>query len=191
MAAITHDPVSAGSAIDHLKSLLLEKQRPIDMLVISHDDCVVNGRLAEVIDAEDSVIFPVPQPRWDDTLTGVAAWAVSEANVGQMLVVGHSMSAAGGVPNAHRFSKYPLDDQGTGSSDSCGRLVASVKRAQLESHQAKQHFMTQVSDLCEVEAVQDAIAGGRLKIHALFYLAESGVFLSYDATRQSFRPLLG
>lgn len=97
-------------------------------------------------------------------------WAVSEAGVTTLTLVGHSQAAS--IPIGQ--SGQPFD---------------ITQRARLHNERVEASKLKLKDDYARCSsfsAVSDLLATGQLSIHALFYLQESGAFLKLDIESEEF-----
>ncbi len=167
----------------------IEKRHRTDWLVIAHPDSAMLDRLCEAIGADESMLLPIAQRDWNldrSELRETVQWSAEFGNAKRILLVGHSQ---GGPQEQAWTNDKPTHPTRDGASRYGGRLMDGVIRVQQRLQQAKDHFVEQLNQLCEIVEVQDQIAKGQLDLVALFYIAETGAFLKFDLASQSFEPL--
>ncbi len=69
------------------------------------------------------------------------------------------------------------------------RLLDGAKRVEDDIKRSKEHFAGQITLLCEVESVLNAMLKGRLRLHTLFYVSLSGTFQVFDLISHEFRSI--
>lgn len=171
--------------IQRMKEVCLPTDVPISWVVLADDDPVMLRRLAGALQREAGVIFPIPQALWDagdDLLKEAILWLVGERGIGNLVLVGNS---AGGVAVSE-----PIVAGQPAWSESTDELITRVNRAQRLRAQVEERFATQVNSLFATPEIEVAVARGTLRMHALYYRAESGVFAAYDPQASSFRVLI-
>ena len=106
-------------------------------------------------------------------LADAIAWAATEADVISLTLVGHSMAAT-----------IPLDNL-VGSPGLLERMQTYSERV----NASKLKLKDDLARFSRHSQVEPLLIEGKLTIHALFYLQESGVFLKYDLESDEFGPL--
>ena len=154
-----------------------------DWLVVAHDDIKLLRKLGEIVPGDESITMKVAQSDWqceEDSLPEAILWALQEGGMKTLLMIGHSA----GCPGANQGSKSA---QSSVSPDACyTKLMTGAKRVQERTSASKKHFAEQLEQLCQVKPIHDAIVAGDLKLHGLFYVAQSGTFLKYDMANGQF-----
>lgn len=192
MTMLAPETKAAGPCLAHLQSVIEAKQSDVEWLVITHNDPMMIRRLSAVIDENSSAVLQMPQSNWDldgFALPEAVKWSIAEAGVKHLLLLGHSMGATSetaGLPAAAGPQATAVSKD---TQSSYSRLLEGARGVQMEISHSKAHFADQVAHLCEIEEVQDAIADGRLHLHCLFYVAQSGTFLLFDIVQQQFQAL--
>jgi hypothetical protein len=171
--------------LQRMKEACSQTEAPISWVVFADDEPVMLRRLAGALQREAAVILPIPQALWDAEdalLEDAILWLIRERGIGNLVLVGNS---AAGVPVSEPFvAGQPLRRESTED------LFAQVHRAQRLKAQVEEHFARQVASLLAVPEIDLAVARCTMKMHALYYRAESGVFAVYDPRTISFRVLI-
>ena len=192
MTALMSETKPVGPCLTSLQGLFEDKHASLNWLVIAHDDAVMLRRLPDAIDERSAAMLRVPQANWSFSggdLAETVAWSVSQAGLKQLLLMGHSQ-----VGSPQHAASWIGGSFGTSNADadqrsSSNRLLAGAKQVQAQIQRSKEHFAAQVGELFKIEEVRQAIAAGNLKLHALFYLEQSGAFLKFDIASGNFEPL--
>ncbi len=162
-----------------------EPQQSIDSLVIAHDDPHMMRGLAEATSDSAAALIPWPQRDWDaadGNLSETIDWVVRRLEVKGVILVAHSR---GGTPWQR------MGSLGDGAwKGRTNRLLARASTAQEDLQHAKDLVRQRVQQLCELPSVSRGIASGELLLNGLLYVAESGLFLIYDADCDDFRALM-
>lgn len=181
--------------IEHLsESLAAQDLESADCLVLAHQDDILAKRLAPISKYHRTLSIHKSQAEWqfdESELAAAIGWAIKEGGIRSLYLCGHTFG----------FSKNPLlpGDRFSDSSDPdnekeeiadriwmLGRLMDNQNRLQ----NAKIHFAEQVHQMLELPDVQRALQQRSLKIHALFFLAQAGTFMSFDPNSGEFSPLI-
>jgi hypothetical protein len=171
--------------LQRLKEVCMQSDVPVSWVVFADDDPVMLRRLAAALQRESAVILPIPQALWEADgalLKDAILWLIGETGSCNLVLVGNS---AAGVPVSEPFV--------AGQSvrrEMTEDLFTQVQRAQRLKAQVEEHFARQISSLLAVPEIDLAVARGTLRMHALYYRAESGVFAAYDPRTRSFRVLI-
>lgn len=70
-------------------------------------------------------------------------------------------------------------------------ILRRVERRLRQIRSAQDFVVQQLASLHQMPAIREALAGGRLTLHGVFYLADSGSYLRYDAVAGRFLPVEG
>ncbi|QDV75570.1 hypothetical protein [Botrimarina mediterranea] len=179
------DASESNLHLQRLQEVCLQTNVPISWVVFADDDPVMLRRLAGALQRESAVILPIPQALWEadgDLLKDAILWLIKERRIANLALVGNS---AAGVPVSDPFV--------TGQSaprETTEELFTQVQRAQRLKAQVENHFARQIHSLLAVPEIDLAVDGGVLRMHALYYRDESGVFAAYDPLTSSFRVLV-
>ncbi|MBD3673842.1 MAG: hypothetical protein HUJ26_09990 [Planctomycetaceae bacterium] len=195
MISNVKEQASKNAYIQKLReSLIARELDSADCLILAHQDDVLAKRLAPISKYHRTLAIHESQAEWhfdESELAAAIGWALREGGIRSLYICGHTFG----------FSKNPLlsDDRFSEYSDleknkdeiadrlwMLGRLMGNQKRLQ----NAKNHFADQVHQILELPVVQRAIQRGNLKIHALFFLAQAGTFMSFDPNSGEFSPLI-
>ena len=130
------------------------------------------------------------QPDWQQTV----GWAVGEAGVSHLLLVGHSQSVAEQAAGGHESSdtgiaRRPISGSRSVNGFATERLFNGARQVQLQLRQARQHYSEQVAAACQVPPVAESLQQGKLQLHTLFYMAQTNAFHHFDVKNGQFRPL--
>lgn len=159
----------------------------VEYLVIAHHDPRLVTSLSEALGEESAAVLEVSQDVWDfrsPLWSEAIEWGLEQGKVEKLVLVGSSQ-AAGAVSRASLLCTKRAPQQ----DSSYRRLVAGTHRYRAVVSEAQENFAEQVKELLRVPAVQQRYPVGEIDLHALFYRAESGIFLAYDAGSGLFRPL--
>ena len=170
----------SSHSIDHLQHAIIDDNSTIDWLLISHDDPDVRSRLAKAAAMESSGMLTMPQSQWDfqsGDLPSLLDCAAARGGVQRLWLVGHSEGC----------DDDPVD--GSARSETGHRLIGAARSMLNKASRAKDDFASKVKSLHQHPAVQQAVADGELRVHALFYLAHCKTFLLYNPATNEFRPL--
>lgn len=184
----------ANPYVEELREQLAHQERSaVDWLVIAHNDVQLIQRLADALAGSSAAVLQLPQSSWDfegQTLPAAIEWAVCETNPQGVVLAGHSQcscpSEAARVFNRRARVAETLPCSPEASYE---RLLDGAEQVLARLQHAKEHLAAQVTHLCELPEVAQRLSGHTFQVHALFYIAEGGIFLVYDLPRNTFRPL--
>jgi len=177
---------STNSHIALLESVFAQAKTPVEWLVIAHNDSRMIQSLSASMTGESVAILELSQDLWateEQELVETIEWALQQGSVGNLLFAGHSQ------PGGSK-SRASLVDEGGKTQSSYGRLLAGVRRSNAQIQNAQQKIAAQVQRMSQVPVVHSRWVNAELTIYGLFYRAEDGVFLAYDADNDKFRPLV-
>jgi hypothetical protein len=190
MSALAHAPTNfSPSYLSSLQSLVQDQQEEMDWLVITHDDPQVVRRMSNAIEGKEAVMIQVPQSRWDlsnGDLANTISWSIAQGKIRHLLLAGYSAAAESSEDAAEHVGG---DSSRTGAS-AYGRLVAGAKKMRHQIQQSKNDFVWRVGRLESIPEVREAIDSGQLELHLLFYVEESGTFLTFDRSSGEFLPIV-
>ncbi|PAY21135.1 hypothetical protein CKO51_02265 [Rhodopirellula sp. SM50] len=170
----------SSHSIDRVQHAITEDESTIDWLLIAHDDPDLHSRLAKAAAMESSCMLTVHQSQWEFQSAGLASLldsAVARSGVQRLWLVGHSEGC----------DDDPLEDSAQGETGH--QLIGAARTMLNKASRAKDDFASKVKSLHQHPAVQQAVADGDLRVHALFYLAHCKTFLMYNSATHEFRPL--
>ena len=157
-----------------LDSSLIRRLRSQPMLLLRTEGNTVPQHSAascELLDAID---------------TAIHNWAVA-----QVVVCGHSGCAA--MDTAVAVEQFENPSGGPPSTRSTrsffGSMLGRMARAADATARAKQHALQQLENLRTYPSIRPRLEAGDVRLSALMFLHESGVFLEYDRRKDAFRPL--
>lgn len=179
------DTSESNLHLQRLKEVCMLTDVPISWVVFADDDPIMLRRLAGALRREAAVILPIPQVLWDEDaalLEDAILWLIGERGIGNLVLVGNSGASAS--------MSEPFVTGQPARRENPKELFTQVHRAQRLKAQVEEHFARQVSSLLAVPEIDLAVARGAMKMHALYYRAESGVFAVYDPRTSSFRVLI-
>ncbi len=175
------------------QQLRRQGQYPIDWLVIAHEEPQLLQRLADALAASSAVLLPLSQAAWNDeeeTLQAVVEWAIREADVHAIVLVGHSQSSA--CPK-HLVMKSDWNGEASGPRDAkqagWNRLTSRIAHGQDHLRRAKQHLADQVIRLADNRQRWQQDSENVPAICGLFYMAENDSFLALEPDTREFRCL--
>ena len=176
---------SANPHVSVLDAAVRDAAKSVEWLVIAHNDPRMLQSLNMAL--TNAAILEISQDTWDfenGPLAEALEWALEELPLKNVMLVGNSQSE-GGECRAEMASEA-AKPAGHGYE----RLIAGVQSRSARNRGAQQRFEDHVRSMKRVPTLRDRSAAGDLAVHTLFYRAESGLFLAYDADAQIFRPLV-
>ncbi|QEF96038.1 hypothetical protein Mal15_00640 [Stieleria maiorica] len=173
-------PYYTGGSVKCLQDALIDASKTVDWLIISHDDPKVHDRIMRVPGSQSSCLLTVPQFQWNfqtGELVSLLERAIDRSGVQRLLLVGHSDSPVDDSESSFQRTKTPR------------RLFDATRSMLTRAQHAKNDFADRVNSISLHPTVHRGLAGGQLRVHALFYLAHSEAFLLFDPSTNEFRPL--
>lgn len=193
MSSVLSDPNQVNPYLRRLQDSSSVFQDSCQCLVISHNDSKLVVRMTQALD-KYSAMLQLPQPDWDfenPRLVDAIRWALQSVGVRQIALVGHSaVRHSGTLSENGRQESASGESNHSEQSSFYNRLIAGVTQRQNQIQEAKDIFAEQFLKFLEIPDVQQRREQDALVVHGLFYLADSGVFLSFDAQSRTFHPLM-
>ena len=182
-------PQTTNSYIELLEKVLSSSQKPVEYLMISHNDSSMVKAVSKALAHESAAVLEISQDTWDyrwEELTEMVEWALQNADLKHVVLVGHSQvgssktkaSLIGGESEKERMSLNSYD-----------RLIAKMKEVNAHNLDTKKQFASHVQALSQVPLVRDRVEINELAVYGLFYRSEGDVFLVYELETDAFRPL--
>jgi len=171
-----------------LESVFAEATKPIEWLVIAHNDAQMLRSLSSALAGKSAAILELSQDTWDfedEDLPDTIEWALQQGHLTNLLLAGSSL-AGGPMSRASQFASEPISGRGS----SYVKLLAGVQRSNTRNRAAQARFAEHIQRMSQIPVVHNRWSSGELAVYGLFYRAESGLFLAYDADADTFRPLL-
>lgn len=172
------------------ESLATQQLDSAECLILIHQDDVLQERLSPVMQCLDSLVLQIPQGAWqfgESHLAAAISWAIREAGIRSIYVCGHSfVTSENSTPGTSNNPGAVEEDENANRLWMLGRLLDNQDRLQ----RAKSHFAHQIDQLINVPAVRSALQDSELRLHALFFLAQAGAFMSYNPNTQEYQPLI-
>ena len=156
----------------------------IDCLVIAHADTGMIRRLVDALESESTVVLPLNQNDWSDSLAEIVLWA-AEQQINHVVVAGHSQAVAP-APQPQIFHRGRPAEPGTGGFQ---RVVAGARSMNNHSRASRQQFAALMRDLIDSESLKNADCDDTFRLAPLFYVAHSDSFLRFRFEDESFVPL--
>jgi len=106
-------------------------------------------------------------------------YALEQLEVSDLVLCGHSFTVAS---DNHQFSSLKNDSQALAGN----RLLDRVRSREQINVTRRQQVLELVHLVSQNPLVQQMIAAGQLKLHAFFYMTESGLYQKYDPAIRKF-----
>lgn len=176
---------STNPLLDSLQQAWRKSGGKAKWLVIAHDDDRLVNSLASAFVEESACVLTIRQGEWDfrhDELAEVMEWAVRQDSLKHLVVVGHSEAES--APQEIRSIRSGID-----ASGSYDRLRQGVRQNVLQTRDSRLQFAQRVNELVSLSGLSEAAETPQLSVHGLFFLADSALFLYYDAAQREFLPM--
>lgn len=178
--------------LEQLQNAECDTSRKLDWLVVTYNDSAMIQKLKEFVGEKEMEMLEAPRGSEDvcsESMIDAVTWAIESAAVDHLLLVGHSWMG----PESNGRLEW-REGESTASKSftspdmqtSYDRLIKSAAKTQAEIQHAKESFAAHVNRYREIESIRSAVDSGRLRMYSLFYLAQSGTFLVFDAARQCY-----
>ncbi len=130
----------------------------------------------------------VPPLAADEASVGSALhFAVDQLKVSHLVVCGHS--DCGGIKALSQLGKVPMDPMLSSWVEYAVPALEDCEGGSIESI-AKSNVISQAEHLLEYPCVADAVAEGRLAIHACYYEIGIGRLEQYDPSKESWEYMV-
>ena len=110
----------------------------------------------------------------------IVPW-VNSRRITDVVICGHTMCS-------RLASANKLIDASAGAGQGCS-ILQRTRQRELLNQQVKREVIRQVDRWFQLAGLRQSITCGALRIHGLFYLAESGVFMLLDRTTGQFSAI--
>lgn len=174
-----------------LETVFDEAENPIEWLLITHNEPRMIQSLSSALSGEQATMLELSQDTWDfagNDLAETIEWALQNSEIKNVVLVGHSQTAG----SASRASLVvPQQTKQDDSESGYARLLAGIHRNNVQTRSAQEQFAAHVRQMLQIPVLHNRWSSGELAVYGLFYRAEGGLFLAYDADAGTFRPLVG
>ncbi len=163
----------------HLKLLQTQVDqfdRNVDCLIIGHNDPEMITRLKNAKKNNCVAVSRTTQSEWDSCLPEIVGWA-ADAGIDEVLIVGHS----------HGYTPTEESSLDVGSTD---RIQSGIRRYSYEISESRRHFARQMANLIESDELKDKECSDNFRLLALYFIAESGSFVRYNISSETFEPIV-
>ncbi len=184
----TFSTTTTNPFIAALETVFGEATKPIEWLVIAHNDPRMLRSLSSALTGESAAVVEISQDAWDfegKHLPETIEWALQQGAIKNLVLVGNSQ--AGGSESR---AALVASEATNGGQDGYAKLLAGVQRNNARNHQAQERFAAHVQQMSQIPVLHNRWSSGELAVCGLFYRAESGLFLAYDADADTFHPLV-
>lgn len=173
--------------ISALKSVFHNAARPIQWLVVTHNDPQSRQMLLSALSNTSAAILEISQDTWDfqgQQFMETIDWVFEQGEIKHIVLVGNSQ-AIGGTSRA-----CSPDNAADAGETGYAKLVAGVRRQSAQNRKGLQSFASHVQQLSQIPAVHRRWSSNQLTVNGLYCRAESGVVLAYDPDADTFHPLI-
>jgi hypothetical protein len=174
----------ANAYLSELLRSLDSRRATIDWLVVSDGYLRTLQNVLKAINSPSTSVVSVPPASWssrNDALVAAIQRAITEVGLKHLLLVGQSDEGSVDRSRPMRNGGQPTIAE--------NRLLTGAVRAQTSAQRAKDQFRSRLLELCDVPAIREAISKRQLQLHGLYHLNDSGNYLVFDFSSQSFKPL--
>ena len=178
---------NTNTHIAALEYVLAKAQRPVQWLVIAHNDARLVRSVSSALKGQSAAVLEVSQDTWDfedKEFVEAIEWAMQQEDIRQLVLVGSSQ--AGGAASRASLVSDGVDVQGKVGYE---RLLANVKQKSIRSAEAQEEFAGQVQQLSQLPILHDKVSNQELELYGLLYRPETGLFSHYDADKDTFQVL--
>lgn len=176
------------------QSLSCAQPLAVDWLVLSHNDTQMLAQLEEAFPDAVLAVLSLPPNRLqtvDEKLIELVEWAVAELGIKGVMLVGHSQQEMFEEQvkllgsKASRMSPREVE-----SLVSYPSFLDRMKAAQQQAAMMQEYVANLIDNLSQITLKHGHKLCAQIRLHGLFYRAESGIFYAYDQQQRSFTALL-
>lgn len=174
--------------IEALESVFSKASKPVEWLVIAHNDAQMLRSLSSALTGESAAVLEVSQDNWnfqDKQLPEAIEWTLQRGEIRNLVLVGNS-HAGGSECRASMFASEATN----GNQFDYAKLIAGVEHDNTRNRDAQKRFAAHVQQMLRIPVVHNHWSNGELQVYGLFYRAENGLFLAYNVDVDAFRPLV-
>ncbi|MEZ6050774.1 MAG: hypothetical protein R3C02_05180 [Planctomycetaceae bacterium] len=178
---------STNEHIIAIESAFDRADSPVRWLVITHHDLRLISKLSTALMGQSAAMLQISQDAWDFKrmeFVETVEWALLQGEVENLVLLGTSQAVGSSMRIGLTDSKM-----GSGYDAGEGKLVTKVMQNIDRTRRALDVFSDHLQNLMQIPVVNSAWRDGELNVYGLFYRAESGSFLRYDADLDGFQPL--
>ncbi|HMO83715.1 MAG TPA: hypothetical protein PKC18_02220 [Lacipirellulaceae bacterium] len=182
--SVVEAPATRSIYVKHILQRLRTGSEPVKFLVFADRQPALLSRVSAALNTSQSLIVPAAQPQWllpDRSIADAAKWAVAEAGVDRLMIVG---SSANRSPDDEFAEDIPFNL--TAKRD----IAELMRAANAATRRAEQFYAQQIRTILSTPGSSDGLAQGTLRFHGMFYRVESGVFAAYSPIDGPFRALV-
>jgi carbonic anhydrase len=186
--AATLATIPCNPHIMALETALAAATRPVEWLVIAHNDPRMLSTLRSALAGESAAVLEVSQELWDfdgRQIPETIEWALTQTPIRHLVLAGHTLA---GSPTS-RASLSAIAPR-NGGQESYSKLLTGAQRNNARNHAAQERMAMQFQQLCQIPLVDARCSSGELHLYALLYRSDSGLFLAYDSHQEQFHPLV-
>ncbi len=188
MSATTLSRTQSNPHVHALEQVMAKAERPVEWLVIAHNDARMLAALSSALTGESAAILELSEDTWDfegKELSETIEWAIEQGDIEHLVLAGHS-HASGSQSRA----SLPAYDTKDGGQDGHNRLLAGAQGRNAQNSDVQAKLAAQMEQMSDIPAVQERCSRDELAVYALLYRADLGVFLAYESDEGRCRPLV-
>ncbi|QDU92366.1 Carbonic anhydrase [Lignipirellula cremea] len=163
---------------EQASSIASRGSRPASLWWTCADD-VWDSALESITPERSAIRLSTPRLKGPEAIVQVQEaldYSVQDIGVQHLVLCGHSRCS--GLHSAPKTA--------SNSDAHVNPLVRGVMRREKENRDAQSALLQNLRLIADCSTVANAVAAGTLTLHAIFYLAESGVFLRFDEVGSKF-----
>jgi len=167
-----------------LKRAFAQALQPIQCLAIAHREPRLVKSLSTTLAGHSTAVLEVSQDTWDfnsHEFTETVEWAFRNGDI-RMIVLAGSSQSGGAASRASLVAAKPQVRQESGYA----RLLAGVQRHHARIAEVQEEFAGHIQRLSHLPIVHSRWIRNQLAVCGLFYRAETGVFLRFEAETETF-----
>lgn len=178
--------LSHSRYINALRDLIAGESKPVDTLIIAHDDYAMIKAIVDAMPDGLFAVLPIRQAEWEGNLKEVIACAI-DSQINDILIAGHSSGLE--VLSPELLRKESQNYERENSLPTYNRLLSGVCKTGLANRNSRQHFANQIARLVDCDELGEQMCNDEFRLQAIFYVKHSGVFLRHDFRDGVFAPI--
>ncbi len=178
--------LSQSRYVKALRDLIAGESKPVDTLIIAHDDYSMINAIIDAMPDGLIAVLPIHQAEWEGNLKEVIACAI-DSKINDILIAGHSSGLE--VLSPELFRKESHNPGRDYSLPTYNRLLSGVCKTGLANRNSRQHFADQIARLIDCDELGEQMCNDDFRLHAIFYVKHSGMFLRHDFRDGEFSPI--
>lgn len=173
---------SVSSYVGELRAVFADTERPIEWLLIAHDDDQMLNALLSALSGQSAAVLVVSQDKWTtdwEQLSETIEWALQQSEIKNVVLVGQ-LEAVESLPE----SPTPKSQSGY------DRLRLGAQQTNTRTRNAQKEFAAHVDQVAQIPVAHARWSDDALAVYGLFYRCLDGIFLICEPDSDTIRPIV-